>query len=293
MRLRNAHTRRAYGRAIRRLYRWLAAEAVTDLAAVQPLHVAAFIDELIATRSTPTMKAHLAAIRHLFDWLTAGHVIAVNPAHAVRGPVHRVDRGKSPVLTAEETRQLLDSIGASSLVALRDRALIATMVFSFARIGAATKLTASDVFTQNRRLNLRLSEKRGTDQVMPCHHTLEAYLVAWLDRAALWDTPDAPVFQTFLRTGARPKDQDRVLSGKPLPQATAFAMVRRRARAAGIATPIGNHTFRATGITTYLKGGGTLEAARNMAAHRSTRTTQLYDRRAEEASLDEVEKIRI
>jgi site-specific recombinase XerD len=70
-------------------------------------------------------------------------------------------------------------------------------------------------------------------------------------------------------------------------------MVHRRARAAGICTAIGNHTFRATGITAYLKNGGTLENAAAMANHASTRTTQLYDRRRDNISLDEVERIRV
>ncbi|WP_411913592.1 site-specific integrase [Xanthomonas arboricola] len=70
-------------------------------------------------------------------------------------------------------------------------------------------------------------------------------------------------------------------------------MVRRRAVAAGIDTRIGNHTFRATGITAYLKNGGTLESAAAMTNHPSTRTTQLYDRRSDEISLIEVERIRI
>ena len=70
-------------------------------------------------------------------------------------------------------------------------------------------------------------------------------------------------------------------------------MIRRRAAAADIATKIGNHTFRATGITAYLKNGGTLEKAAVMANHASTRTTQLYDRRRDDVSLDEVERIGI
>ncbi len=293
MRLRNPRTRRAYGRAIRQFFDWLGHQAVTNLQDVQPLHVSAFLDDLGAERSIPTVKAHLAAIRHLFDWLTAGHVTALNPAHAVHGPTYVVERGKTPILTAQETRHLLDSIETDTLVGLRDRALIATMVFGFVRIGAATTLTVENVFTQNRRLNLRLLEKRTTRHDIACHHTLEAYLVAYLDRARLWGHPQLPVFQTFLRTGCQPHGEDRKLSGRPLPQVSAFVIVRRRAKAAGIATAIGNHTFRATGITAHLKAGGTLEKARVMAAHRSTKTTQLYDRRAEEATLDEFEKIQI
>ena len=66
-----------------------------------------------------------------------------------------------------------------------------------------------------------------------------------------------------------------------------------RAAAAGLTAKIGNHTFRATGITAYLKNGGTLENAAAMANHASTRTTQLYDRRRDDISLDEVERIRV
>ena len=82
-----------------------------------------------------------------------------------------------------------------------------------------------------------------------------------------------------------------VFAGLPprLPEATAL----RRAKAANVTTQVGNHTFRATGVTTYLKNGGTLEKAAQMANHASTRTTQLYDRRAEEVTLDEVERVMI
>ena len=98
--------------------------------------------------------------------------------------------------------------------------------------------------------------------------------------------PQGPLFRTLGRgTG--------LLTRTPLPHANAYAMIQRRARAAGIQTQIGNHTFRATGITAYLKNGGTLEKAAMIANHASTRTTQLYDRRSDEVSLDEVERILI
>jgi integrase len=121
---------------------------------------------------------------------------------------------------------------------------------------------------------------------MPCHHTLEAYLHAYLDGTGIGDDVKNPLFRTIQRGTAR-------LSTTALPQANAYAMVRRRAIAAGIDTKIGNHTFRATGITAYLKNGGTLENAAAMANHASTRTTQLYDRRRDDISLDEVERIRV
>jgi integrase len=125
---------------------------------------------------------------------------------------------------------------------LRDRALIGLMVFSFARIGAALGMKVEDVFTQNRRLWVRLREKGGKPHAMPCHHNLEAYIAAYIEGAGLADDPKGPLFRTIGRgTG--------LLTRTPLPQRNAYAMVGRRAAAAGIATRLGNHSFRATGIT--------------------------------------------
>jgi integrase len=210
--------------------------------------------------------------------------MTVNPASSVRGPSHSVKRGKTPVLDPAEARALLDSIDVTTPAGLRDRALIGLMVYSFARIGAALAKKVEDVYVQNRRLWVRLHEKGGKRHEMPCHHNLEAYLHAYIDGCGLSGDRKGALFRTI----GRGTDE---LTATPLPQANAYAMIRRRAAAAGIATKVGNHTFRATGITAYLKNGGTLEKAAAMANHASTRTTQLYDRRRDEVSLDEVERV--
>jgi site-specific recombinase XerD len=287
--IRNPHTRRAYARAAGDFLNWCAGAGVPSIAAVQPLHVAAWIELQTPTHAAPTVKQRLAAIRHLFDWLVTGQIVAHNPAASVRGPSHSVKTGRTPVLDATEARQLLDSIDVSTPAGLRDRALIALMVFSFARVGAALAMRVDDVYVQQRRLWVRLREKGGKAHAMPCHHTLEAYLHAYLEHLSgtgLASEPKGPLFRTIARGTGQ-------LSTTPLPQANAYAMVRRRALAAGIGTKIGNHTFRATGITAYLKNGGTLENAAAMANHASTRTTQLYDRRRDDISLEEVERIRV
>jgi site-specific recombinase XerD len=284
--IRNPNTRRAYAHAVGEFLTWCAQAGLISITAVQPLHVAAWIELQTQTLSAPTVKQHLAAIRHLFDWLVVGQVVLHNPATSVRGPSHTARQGKTPVLDPTEARQLLDSIDVSTPIGLRDRALIGLMVFSFARVGAALATRVEDVYTQNKRLWVRLREKGGKRHEMPCHHTLEAYLHAYLDGAGIADDAKSPLFRTIRRGTGQ-------LSGAPLPQANAYAMVRRRAVAAGIGTKIGNHTFRATGITAYLKNGGTLENAAAMANHASTRTTQLYDRRRDDISLDEVERIHV
>jgi integrase/recombinase XerD len=123
------------------------------------------------------VKQHLAALRMLFDWLIIGHVLDVNPAHAVRGPNHIVKKGKTPVLTTDEARELLDSIALTRntggdqsestepvLIGLRDRALIGVMVYSFARINAVLEMKVNDYFVQSRRGWVRPHEKGGMEQ---------------------------------------------------------------------------------------------------------------------------------
>jgi site-specific recombinase XerD len=156
----NDHTRKAYLNATRRFATWCD-HGLHELAAVQPFHVAAFIKELQGEFSRPTVKQHLAALRMLFDWLVTGHVMETNPAHAVRGPKYVVKKGKTPVLTAEEARALLDAIPTDNLTGLRDRALIGVMVYTFARVNAVISMRVKDYFTQGRRGWVRLHEKGG------------------------------------------------------------------------------------------------------------------------------------
>lgn len=282
----NDHTRKAYLNATRRFSAWCEGKGIAQLVDVQPFHVAAFLKQLQSEVSAPTVKQHLAALRMLFDWLVLGHVLDVNPAHAVRGPKHVVRKGKTPVLQGEEARVLLDSLDTGSLVGLRDRALIGLMTYSFARVGAVLKMKVKDYFIQGRRGHVRLHEKGGKEHEVPCHHKLEQFLDEYIAAAGIAGDEEGPLFRTS--TGRSGKLNDTAMY-----QQDVFRMIRRRAKLAGIKTRIGNHTFRATGITAYLKNGGTLEMAQHIANHESPRTTKLYDRRVEEISLDEVERINL
>jgi site-specific recombinase XerD len=250
------------------------------------VHVAAYIEGLQATAAKPTVKQHLAAIRMLFDWLIIGQVLAVNPAHAVRGPKHVVRRGKTPVLTEEQARHLLESIDVTTLVGLRDRALIGVMIYSFARIGAVVAMRVEDYYASGKRWWLRLHEKGGKRHEMPAHHKLEQFLDEYLAAAGIREEGKTPLFRSAAgRTG--------MLTDRPMHRVDAYQMVRRRTAEAGLKGKLGCHVFRATGITAYLEAGGSLENAQAMAAHESPRTTKLYDRTGDEITLDEVERITI
>lgn len=282
--IRNPNTRRAYLVSTTQFFTWCQDHGL-ELGSIHSIHVATYIEVLQQSLSPPTVKQHLAGIRMLFDWLVTGHIVQTNPATSVRGPKYVANRGKTPILTPEETRQLFDSIPTDTLIGLRDRALIAVMVYTFARITAATSMKVGDYYPTGKRWWVRLHEKGGKRHEMPAHHTLEQYLDEYLDAAGIRDQPKSPLFRTF-RGGRK-----RILTENPMLQTYGWQMVQRRATAAGIATKIGNHTFRGTGITTYLSNNGTLEKAQQMAAHESPRTTKLYDRTNDEMSLDEIEKI--
>jgi integrase/recombinase XerD len=216
----------------------------------------------------------------------------------VRGPKYVVKKGKTPVLAADEARQLLDSIPVvkktklphgteteePDLIGLRDRALIGSMVYTFARVNAVLQMKVKDYFVQGRRGWVRLHERSGKEHAVPCHHNLEQYLDEYIAAAGIAKDLEGPLFRTTGRKTGTPQ---------AMWQQDAYRMIQRRAADAGIKTMIGNHTFRATGITAYLKNKGTLEAAQHIANHESPRTTKLYDRRQDEISLDEVERIAI
>jgi integrase len=222
----------------------------------------------------------------LFDWLVVGQVIAFNPASSVRGPKHSVRKGKTRILTAEETRALFDSIDSSTLVSLRDRALIGVMVYTFGRVAAALKMRIGDVFIQGRRMRVTLHEKGGKRHELPCHHNLEEYLAEYIEAAGISEDKKGYLFRSA-------PGWSRKLTDRPMSQSDAYRMIARRVGGAGIRTKIGNHSFRAIGITEYLRRGGRLEVAQQIANHESARTTGLYDRRDDQMTLDEVERIAI
>ena len=282
----NDHTRRAYARACSRFFGWCENRGLS-LSSIRPFDVASWVKGLQEKHGAPGVKQQLAAVRMLFDWLVVGQVVPMNPAAAVRGPKHVVKIGKTPVLEAAEWRKLLDSIPAASLRDLRDRALIATLTYSFARIAAALKMKVEDLRPRGAGWTVRLHEKGGKQHAMPCHHALAEALRAYIDAAGIAEDRKGWLFRT-----ARGHN-GTVLSDKPMSQPDAWRMICRRAAAAGIAEAIGCHTFRATGITAYLANGGALEHAQEMAAHESPRTTKLYDRTKERLTQDEVERIRL
>ena len=248
-------------------------------------------------------------VRALAEW--SRDVLRVPPGHPMAGrpmEVYRTSRRTSygpagarmsrlcalpertrrvRLLSASETRALLDGIDLSTLAGLRDRALLGVLVYSFARVSAAVSMRVADYYTQGPRSFFRLHEKGGRYNVVPAHHTAQAYVDAYLAAAGIAEDRRGPLFRPC------PSGRNDALLDRPMTRTTALKMIKRRAHQAELPREICAHSFRGTGITEYLRNGGDLEVAARIAGHESTRTTQLYNRLHEEISLDEIERIHI
>ena len=251
--IRNRNTREAYFRAAFQFFQWCDEHRLT-VENVESFHVSAYIESLSREKSKPTVKQHLAAIRMLYDWLVVGQVIPTNPAHAVRGPKHVATQGLTPILDADQMKQLLDSIDTTNIIGLRDRALIGVMTATFGRIEATLKMNLSDYFPEGKSWSIRLHEKNSKVITMPVQHKLEEYLDAYIEAAG---GPEVFPFETN-HEGKKTKNQplflstrgrSRTLTANRMSRQDAWRMVKRRAAAAGVYGAICNHSFRGTGIT--------------------------------------------
>jgi site-specific recombinase XerD len=241
--IRNPNTRRAYARACDRFFAWCDDRGLT-LTTIRPHDVATYIETLQQTHAPPGVKQQLAAVRMLFDWLITGQIVPANPASAVRGPKHVVNTGKTPVLEGPEWRRLIDAIPTDTVRDLLDRALIATLTYGFARVGAALKMRVEDLESKGSGWLIRLHEKGGKQHMMPCHPALAEALHAYIAAAGIAADKKAFLFRTSRGHGGI------ALADQPMTQVDAWRMVRKRALAAGIMAPIGKRA-NSTGIHRY------------------------------------------
>ena len=169
---------------------------------------------------------------------------------------------------------------------LRDRALMAVMTYTFARVSAVVAMRVEDYYPGGKRWWVRLREKDGKRHEMPAHHKLEQFLDEYLAAAGIRENGKTPLFRSALgETG--------VLTDKPMNRVDAYRMVRRRTADAGFRVKLGCHVFRATGITAYLEAGGTSKTPRPWQRTRVRARPSSTIGTGDEITLDEVERITI
>jgi site-specific recombinase XerD len=282
----NPNTRGVYGQAVREFCAFCTRLGV-PLEHVPSPTVAAWVQAMAAEgKSAATVNVKLSGVRQWLDWLARHGVIKGNPASPVHGIKRSVREGKTPVLEREQARALFASLNGEDVVTLRDKAIMAVMLFGFVRVGAVVRMRVGD-FENAGDASLVLHEKGGRERRIPCHHRTRDAVRAYLTATGLLEQGGkAPLFQPARARSGK-------ISGSPMHRRDVLAMVKRRCKAVGLPTSICNHSFRATGITIHQENGGRLEDAQELAGHADPRTTQLYNRKNRSVARAEVERVQL
>ena len=242
----------------RRFLIWCENEGL-EIPWVSPGLAGRFIDELPGDSSTKNQA--LAALRHFFDTLVTRHAAPLNPFQSVRGRKHDTTDGKTPGLSIQQARDLLHSIDTSHVVGLRDRALLGTLAYTGARVGAVARLRREDLEDQGPQRVLRFREKGGKQREIPLFHSALG--------------------------------KQKQLSARPLSANSMGLMLKRRLKDAGLPPIFSPHSFRVLVVTDLLSQDVPLEDVQYLAGHANPRTTQIYDRRRRRVTRNIVERISV
>jgi site-specific recombinase XerD len=282
--IRNKHTRAAYLHAVRQFLAWSEPYA-HSLDKITPGIIGTYLGQRRGSVSTKNL--HLSALRAFFDVLVNRHLIVLNPASTVRGERYQAVEGKTPEISRDQARTLLESIDTTRPVGSRDKAIIATLIYTATRAGAVAGLQMSDFTSDGAQYSLRFHEKGGKSRSIPVRHDLQGFLLGYLDRIAPeLKSGDFPFF--FSAAGKSGK-----LTGCPIRNVDICRMVKRRLRDAGLPSNLSPHSFRVATLTDLLLQGVSLEDAQYLAGHADPRTTRLYDRRQRQVTRNTVERISI
>lgn len=276
----NPYTRKNYMHAVRRFLAWAEARGL-ELHRVAPADVGEYLQGL--ELATPTKKLHLAALRRFFDRLVNRHACVINPAATVKAERHSVVEGKTPDIGTTHARTLLKSIAVTDPVGLRDRAVLAVLAYTAARVGAVAKLTLKNFVSDGSQHTLRFAEKGGKSREIPVRHDLERFI---LDYVLAANVVDGPLFRTANR-------KSRTLTANAMTGIDICRMMKRRLKAAGLPGHFSPHSFRVTTVTDLLEQNVPLEDVQYLAGHADPRTTRIYDRRRRKVTRNIVERISI
>lgn len=283
-RVRNPHTRRNYRHAVHRFLGWCQCRGLA-LHQIAPKDVGQYLDDL--PHSAATKKVHLSALRHFFDELVVRHAVVLNPAASVRGERYQVIEGKTPEIPVRQARLLLRGIDTRNVVGLRDRSIIAILIYTAARIGAVAKLRREHFYDDGEQYYLRFSEKSGKSREIPMRHDLRGFLGEYLLASGDSEAdPGKPLFRTAL-------GRTKQLTQNAMTAGDMGRMVKRRMRDAGLPARLSAHSFRVATLTDLLEQGISLSDVQYLAGHSDPRTTRLYDRRHKRVTRNIVERISI
>jgi site-specific recombinase XerD len=192
--IRNEHTRRAYQHAVKLFLNWIEKHGGGELTQIAPWQVGKYFEEMKDTTGIATRNQHLSALRHFFDGMVMRHAIALNPALSVRGERYAAIEGKTPEISIDQARLLLSSLDTTHVIGLRDRAILAILVYTSSRAGAVAKLRRGDFYNAGQQWMLHFNEKGGKSREIPVRADLQELVMAYADRK--FKPPSGPSLPT-------------------------------------------------------------------------------------------------
>lgn len=269
----NAHTRRAYERAVKDFAASIGGQVPTDVRQATRAHVLAWRRELEQQGvAGATIRLRLAALSSLYEWLCNVNAVSHNPVHGVRRPALETHEGKTPALSDDQACALLDAPAAGTLKGKRDRAILATLLYSGLRREELCRVRVGDARQQRPGVvHLAVTGKGTEPRYLPLHDVAAARIAEYLQAAGHAAESHGALFRPMHRGYAKGS------SAAMTPDAV-YKLVRHYSRQVGCT--VGAHAMRATAATHALDHGADLAHVQGWLGHASIATTRSYDRRA-------------
>ncbi|TDR18268.1 tyrosine-type recombinase/integrase [Marinicella litoralis] len=263
-------TQKTYSVAVREFFRYHDMQDINDLRTSSPAHVIAWRDQLINSGATSrTVNNRLSALSSLFKHLCEKQIISKNPVHGIKRPKVNQSQVKTPAITKQQVRKVLELPDQSTPKGLRDAAILYTYFYSGCRRSEVRNLKASHILQDNGYYVIDFTVKGGKENRLAVHPELQNVLNTYLSSADHLSEPDVPLFISVQ------KNEER----KPLNPKSLNRIFKHYIIKAGLPGNITPHSARATFITEALKNNCSIEAVQASVAHANISTTQMYDKR--------------
>ncbi|MBT3169784.1 MAG: tyrosine-type recombinase/integrase [Candidatus Cloacimonetes bacterium] len=264
------HTKKTYLQAVRDFIGFNEIESAEKLKEVDQAHVIAWRDSLIEQgASERTVNARISAISSLFKHLCEKQIAKRNPTIGVRRPKVETKEVKSPIITPNQVRQILNATSPDTLKGLRDSAILHILFYTGCRISEVGKLKVKDYYEDGGYCVLHFTIKGGKKNKIAIHQELQIVLRRYLSASGHGSESDSPLILAVKRAGLRRHLKKNQLAN----------IFNKYAQQVGLPRGVYPHSARATFITQALENGAKIEAVRRSVGHSKINTTQMYDKR--------------
>lgn len=273
----NEKTRRAYKTDASEFSLFTGIQNSAELRTITRAHVIAWRKDLESRELSPaSIRRKLSALSSLFDYLCERNAVAGNPVDGVKRPMANGNEGSTPALGDAQARRLLDAPPADTLKGLRDRAILATLLYHGIRREELCSLRVRDIQSRQGVKHFRIKGKRDKIRFVPVHTMAQRLIEEYLHKAGHGDDASGPLFRPVKnnRTGDLKKALD--------PGSVYTNVVRKYGQETGVNAEVNGlcvHSLRATAATNALSHDSDIAKVQEWLGHANVSTTRLYDRR--------------